>query len=403
MDFLEYLYMQPYDAADQVRLSGVNFHRCILKQYEYFQHAFKYKDGKIKLVMSEHCAVLFKKWVYRQNINFNNDVIDCAKKEHDIMRVCKEVYDLSNFLKIRFFIDHIKNYLWRYVDESQNSDIHFTYFKDYSRLEHSLKITSEQVSTLDVNSWHYNMCLYKGIGCKRDTKRAFEWFKHSWEENKHADSLHLYAFCLLFGNGCEKDEKKAVELFKYNWEVNKHNRSLHFYAYCLYYGHGCERQNCKALHLFMLNWDENRNLDSLLKYTQIEYARQYRSRRARMYPYIKLMWEEYGLMQSLFMYAECVGCGYGCVRRSAMSMNLHKLNWEKYKNADSLYCYATYLKHGAYRINISLEKAFELFRLNWEENKHKESLREYIDMLKTGKGCEKNEQLANELAVYLRN
>ncbi len=317
---------------NRVNINDVMFHKHLLSNLQFFNDLLKYQTDNVKLDITETCLNLFRKWLYKQSIHFtefktddevegisvyapNNSVLDIS--------LIKEIKCISQKWCISLFAD-LKDEIIKYINSS-TLDIKQEYINTFE-LNEKMRFTEEEFKMLDKRSNLYALCLYYGINCDKDVKKAYELFKLNWEEKKCKYGLHNYAVCLRDGYGCKKNEKEAFKLLKLNWEENKNVDSLYVYALCLRLGNGCERDDKEALKLFKLNWDDNKH------------------------------------SKSLYQYAYCLYHGYGQKADKRQAYEIHKLNWEVNRNIDSLWIYADCLNIGI-GCNQDKRKAAELMEI----------------------------------------
>lgn len=145
-----------------IELSGVKFHKCMLCQIEYFDNTLDWQGKIIEFKTTEECAKLFKKWLYKQPI---------TQEEIKSLELGIEIFEISCYLGIQFYTE-IKNMLFVYVLESNDSTTQFEYFKVFNVHDDRFKFTEQQVNTLDKSSYLYTYCLRYGIGCVKDVALA---------------------------------------------------------------------------------------------------------------------------------------------------------------------------------------------------------------------------------------
>ena len=193
-----------------VQIQDVQFHSCILKQYDYFKSHIEFnkisntKVREIKLPeeFSDELIVEFKRYCYKQPIGELTPQLSV------------EIYKLSEILLINMFL-HYRNKIQMLLDKSNRYDMLYM-LKNISYLIIPKNFTIYNVDLLNKNSpVELNLiavCYENGIGCAEDKKMAFELLKFNWEENKHSNSLYNLALCYELGKGCVEDKKKADEL-----------------------------------------------------------------------------------------------------------------------------------------------------------------------------------------------
>lgn len=377
-----------YDDNAEVIIGNVTFRVDRLCVLEYFNNLFKYQSNIDMVYMSEACALLFKRWLYKQDEILPSELT---------IELGVEIRNVSDYLNIKFYID-IHNALYIYAIDSNNADIQFNYIKEFEIVSNELTcITKQQVDTLDKSSFVYACCLEKGIGCEVDKQKAYEIHKANWEINKHAKSLCRYAIFIEIGQYCKKDEVLACQLYKMGWELYDHSFSLNHYAWCLQCGIGCKRNVEEAIRLFKLNWDEYKNCGSLYRYARCLYFGIGTDINLdEAFKLFKIGWEQCRDSRCLHMYAICLLRGIACECNKQRAFDLFKMNWEQNKNVDSLHNYATMLRDENEFKDDKL--AYRLFNIGMQHNDTRCVF--WVGYcLRNGIGCEQNEEDAYKIYI----
>lgn len=193
MNLCKYLFN---NTDTDVTINTIGFHSIVLKNHDYFARYLHFNDKltlsiKLPIDVSIECTKVLKCYIYEQNAKITD------------VNVCIEVFELSRCLHINMYNKYQSEVqiLFNTLQQSDKLRILLNthgLFVDYN-IDEIKEITS--YGSLNLMGVYYN---------DKDSDKAFELFKQSWEENENQDSLYYLAN--------KSDKKMALELYNKLWE-----------------------------------------------------------------------------------------------------------------------------------------------------------------------------------------
>jgi TPR repeat protein len=203
-----------FEQKGDILINGIDFHKRILKQYEYFNKlfAFNLDNKKINLInssgilFSSTCLKKFKQYLYKQSFYWNYIEIDTY-------------FEYINFSKM--FELHLDSYDKLYDENIQNEikkynefhKLEFEYNPEFNDKIHRIYMCVNALIISDniyLNRTLSNISIINLLELN-DT---------------HPESIHLLAFCHEIGLQTKKDIAKAHKLYEKNYTQNKYEKSF---------------------------------------------------------------------------------------------------------------------------------------------------------------------------------